>query len=257
DHHRAERRAARAGRPDAGGAASDRRPLPPGPLRAAADAAPGAERGGPGDRRGHRGVCPDPRHQRSGGGRSGHLLHDVQAPSGRRLLRRRLHQHPLRGDGRGRDRRAARGAPRHRQRRDDPRRRHRPDDHPRARRVQRRLRLRTGGDGQLGVHGQHGSRVGDPARRRPPGRRRGALHAGSSHLHLAGGRAGARRLQRRVGRRGPGRRPGDPCRAADRAGQRLAGAGGQHELRRRRQRGGPGGRQARLERRQRQQGWEV
>ena len=40
-------------------------------------------------------------------------------------------------------------------------------DHPRAHRVQRRLRLRAGDDGQLGVHGQHDPGVGHPAGRRP------------------------------------------------------------------------------------------
>ena len=139
-------------------AARDRGALPAGPLGAAADAAPRAERRGPGDRRGHRGVRRDPRHHRRRGLRRRDVLHDVQAPPGRRLPRRRLHQHAVRGDGRRRDLRAAQGAPRRRQRRDHRGRR----DHPRARRVQRRLRLRPGDDGQLGVHGQHG----------PPSRRR-------------------------------------------------------------------------------------
>ena len=50
------------------------------------------------------------------GGRD--VLHDVQASPGRRLPRRRLHQHAVRGDGRRRDLRAAQGPPRRRQRRD-------------------------------------------------------------------------------------------------------------------------------------------
>ena len=82
---------------------------------------------------------------------------------GRRLPRRRLHQHAVRGDGRRRDLRAAQGPPRRRQRRDHRRR----QGHPRAHRVQRGLRLRAGDDGQLGVHGQHDPRVRDPAGRRP------------------------------------------------------------------------------------------
>ena len=80
-------------------------------------------------------------------------------------------------------------------------------DHPRAHRVQRRLRLRPGDDGQLGVHGQHDAPVGDPAGRRPALGRRGPLHPRPARGHLAPGRARARRLPRRPRRRGPGRRP--------------------------------------------------
>ena len=47
--------------------------------------------------------------------------------------------------------------------------------------------------------------LGDPAGRRPAGRQGGPLHPRSAHLHLARGRAGAGRLRRRPGRRGPGR----------------------------------------------------
>ena len=49
-------------------------------------------------------VCaehPRPHHRR--GQRRRDVLHDVQAPPGRRLPRRRLHQHAVRGDGRRRD----------------------------------------------------------------------------------------------------------------------------------------------------------
>ena len=75
--------------------------------------------------------------------------------AGRRLPRRRLHQHAVRGDGRRRDLRPAQGAPRHRQRRGGREAAGRPAlRQPRARRVQRGLRLRPGRDGQLGVHGQ-------------------------------------------------------------------------------------------------------
>ena len=95
-------------------------------------------------------------HQRRRGERRGDLLHDVQAPPRRRLPRRRLHQHALRDHGRRPDLRAAQGPPRHRQRRDHRGR----QGHPRAHRVQRRLRLRAGDDGQLGVHGQHDPGVG-------------------------------------------------------------------------------------------------
>ena len=130
------------------------------------------------------------------------LLHDVQAQARRRLPRRRLHQHAVRGHGRRPDLRAAQGAPRRRQRRDH-RRRH---DHPRARRVQRGLRLRPGDDGQLGVHGQPDARLGRPGRRRPARRQGRPLHPRSAAVHLARGRAGARRLPRRPRRRGPVRR---------------------------------------------------
>ncbi len=182
----------------------DRRPLPAGALRPAADAAPRAERRGPGHLARHRGVRRDPRHQRRRGQRCRDLLHDVQAPPRRRLPRRRLHQHALRDHGRRPDLRAAQGPPRRRQRRDHRRR----QDHPRAHRVQRRLRLRTGDDGQLGVHGQHDPGVGDHAGRRPALRHRGALHPRPAAGDLARGRAGDRRLPRRPRRRRPRCRAG-------------------------------------------------
>jgi NADH-quinone oxidoreductase subunit D len=136
----------------------------------------------------------------------------VQAQAGRRLPRRRLHQHPVRGDGRRCDLRAAQGSPRRRQRRDHRGR----QDHPRARRVQCRLRLRPGDDGQLGVHGQHDPTVRDPAGRRPARGQGGPLDPGPAAVHLARGRARARRLPRRPRRRGPGGRARQPGRAGDR-----------------------------------------
>ena len=96
--------------------------------------------------------------------------------------------------------------------------------HPRAHRVQRGLRLRAGDDGQLGVHGQHDARVGHPAGRRPALRRRGPLHPRPAHLHLARGRAGARRLPRRPRRRGPLRRARLAGRPGHRPRARLDGA---------------------------------
>ena len=82
----------------------------------------------------------------------------------RRLPGRGLHQHPVRGDGRRRDLRGAAAASGRRQRRDHRGR----QDHPRAHRVQRGLRLRPRGDGQLGVLRQPDPR--SPAdRRRPAG----------------------------------------------------------------------------------------
>ena len=96
--------------------------------------------------------------------------------------------------------------------------------HPRARRVQRGLRLRPGDDGQLGVHGQHDPRLGHRPRRRPARRTRGPLHARAADLHLARGRAGARRLPRRPRRRGPRRRTGVAGRPGHRPRARLDGA---------------------------------
>ena len=49
------------------------------------------------------------------------------------------------------------------------------------------------------------------AGRRPAQRRGGHLHPRPADLHLARGRAGARRLPRRPRRRGPGGRPGHRC----------------------------------------------
>ena len=77
--------------------------LPAEPLGAAADAAPRPVGGGHGDPRRHRAVRrrPRPHHRRGGRGRD--LLHDVQAPQGRPLPRRRLHQHAVRRARRRRD----------------------------------------------------------------------------------------------------------------------------------------------------------
>ena len=128
-----------------------------------------------------------------------------------------------------RDLRAAQGAPRRRQRRDHRRR----QDHPRARRVQRGLRLRAGGDGQLGVLRQ------PDARSRPSSWSTTCARAsevsatrGPRRLHLARGRAGARRVPRRPRRRGSGRPARRRCvglRAGPRA--RLDGAGPARRLR--------------------------
>ena len=175
---------------------------------------------GPGHARGHRGLRRHPRHQRGRRQRRRDVLHDVQAPPGRRLPRRRLHQHALRGDGRRRDLRAAQGPPRRRQRRDHRGRR----DHARAHRVQRGLRLRAGDDGQLGVHGQHDPRVGHRSSSTTCARAPRSLDPRPAHRHLARGRAGARRLPRRPRRRGPGRRSRVAGRPRHRPRERLDGA---------------------------------
>ena len=111
---------------------------------------------------------------------------------------------------------APQGAPRRRQRRDHGRR----QGDPRARRVQRRLRLRPGDDGELGVHGQHDAPVGHAAGRRPARGQGGALDAWSADRHLARGRAGARRLPRRPRRRGSRGRAGLAGRPRHRAQDR-------------------------------------
>ena len=140
---------------------------------AAADAAPRAERRGPGHLARHRGLRRHPRHHRRRG------------VSGVATFYTMYKRRPV-GDyhvgvctntlcavmGGDADLRAAQGPPRRRQRRDHRRR----QDHPRARRVQRGLRLRPGDDGQLGVHGQPDARVGDPAGRRPARGHGGPLH---------------------------------------------------------------------------------
>ena len=167
--------------------------------------------------RGHRGVCRGARAQPGRRLRGRDLLHDVQAPADGRVPRRRLHQHAVRGDGRRRDLRAAQGPPRRRQRRDHRGR----QGHPRAHRVQRRLRLRAGDDGQLGVLRQPDARSRGRAGRRAAVGRGGPGTRGAADLHLARGRAGARRVPRRPGRRGRGRRRADAARAADRARERL------------------------------------
>ncbi len=92
-------------------------------------------------------VRRDPRHHPRRGRCGRDVLHDVQAPPGRRVPRRRVHEHAVRGHGRRRNLPTAEEASRRRERRDH-RGRH---DHPGAHRVQRRLRLCAGGDGELGV----------------------------------------------------------------------------------------------------------
>ena len=125
-------------------------------------------------------------HHRDRGARRRDLLHDVQARAGGRVPGRRLHQHHLRDHGRRPDLRRARRArgrrgrgprqraPRHQVAGRQGRRR--------APRVQRGLRLRPRGDGQLGVLRQPDAAVGQEARRRPARgrarRRRPAARAG-------------------------------------------------------------------------------
>ena len=146
---------------------------------------------------GHRALRRAARPDHGRGRRGRHLLHDVQAPARRRLPRRRLHQHAVRGDGRRRDLRRAEGAPRRRQRRDHRRR----QGHPRAHRVQRGLRLRTGRDGQLGVLRQPDAsrapselddRLAGRRRRRAPPRSRGRAPSARSSGSWPGSRRRAR-----------------------------------------------------------------
>ena len=202
---------------DAGGAGRDRGAVSAGAVGAAADAAPGAERRRAGDAGRDRGLRGDSRADRGGGQRGGHLLHDVQAAAGRGLSRRGLHHRALRDHGRRRGVLGPARSSRDRQRRDDRGRL----DHPRAHRVQCRLRLRPGDDGQLGVLRQHHAPEGDRRGRHDPRRPRDHRHPGGSGLHLAAGRTGARRLPRRPGRRRPDRGRTLPARSEHRPGARL------------------------------------
>ena len=130
----------------------------------------------------------------------GQLLHHVQAAPGRRVPRRGLHEHPVRGHGRRPDPGRPARAPGRRRRRGHPGR----QGQPGARGVQRRLRLRPGRHGQLGVLRQH-----DPRHRARPGRRpavRRQDHPGprpGPPVHLAGGLPDPGRLPRRPGGTGP------------------------------------------------------
>ena len=135
----------------------DRRPLPAGALRPAADAAPGAARRGPGHPRGHRGVRRRSsasaaaevdgvatfytmyKRRPVGDYHVGVCTNTLCAVMGGDLIFERLKEHLDVGN----DETTEDGK-----------------DHPRARRVQRRLRLRAGDDGQLGVHGQPDPGVG-------------------------------------------------------------------------------------------------
>ena len=99
----------------------------------------------------HRVLRGQARADRDRGHRGGQLLHHVQAPPGRRLPRRRVHQLAVRGHGRRPDPRRTARAPRRGRRRDHAGR----PGQPRAPGVQRRLRLRAGDDGELGVLRQH------------------------------------------------------------------------------------------------------
>ena len=202
---------------DAGGVGRDRGAVSAGAVGPAADAAPGAERRRAGDAGGDRGLRGDPRADRGRGQRGGHLLHDVQAAAGRGLSRRGLHHRALRDHGRRRGVLGPARSSRDRQRRDDRGR----QDHPRAHRVQCRLRLRSGDDGQLGVLRQHHAPEGDRRGRHDPRRPRDHRHAGGSGLHLAAGRTGARRLPRRPRRRRPDRGRTLAARSEHRPGARL------------------------------------
>src|SRR5690606_33779530 len=99
----------------------------------------------------------------------------------------------------------AQGAPGRRQRRDHRGR----QGHAGAPGVQRGLRLRPGGDGQLGVLRQPDPGERQEARRRPAARQRRAAHPRRRPgVRLEAGLPGAGRVLRRPGRRGPaGRRP--------------------------------------------------
>ncbi|CAA9339016.1 MAG: NADH-ubiquinone oxidoreductase chain E, partial [uncultured Friedmanniella sp.] len=221
---RAEPGLRRAGQPDrrrrARRAPDDRRPLPAAALGPAADAAPGAERGGPGDAGRHRGLRGDPGPQHRRRQRGGHLLHDVQAAAGREVPRRGLHHGALRDHGRRRGLRPAAVPPGDRQRRDHRRR----PGHPGAPGVQRRLRLRPGDDGQLGVLRQHHTRAGGGGGGRAACRRPGTADPRGAGGQLEGDRAGAGRVPRRPGRRGSYLRCRLPAGSEDRSRPRLAGA---------------------------------
>ena len=117
------------------------------PFRAATAAAPGAVRGRLPDQGRNRLLRKAVGSHRRRGGRGRHVLLDVPAHRNRPVPGRRVHQHAVRDHGRRRHPRGAGDRPR-RARRTDHRRR---ADHPGAHRVQRGLRLRPGGDGQLGV----------------------------------------------------------------------------------------------------------
>ena len=97
----------------------DHRPLPQVPVGAAAVAAPGAGRGGLRVRRRHRVRAGQLGLTEAEVTAVVELLHHVQAAAGRRVPRRRLHEHAVRGAGRRRHLRRPAGAPRRRQRRDD------------------------------------------------------------------------------------------------------------------------------------------
>ena len=204
-------------------AAAGHRPLPAAAVGAAAAAAPGAV--GRRLRRPGRGIefCAEaagPHHRR--GQRRRDLLHAVQAPPQRRLHRRGLHQHALRDHGRRPDLGLGQRPPRHRPRRDHGGR----PDHPGADRVQRGVRLRAGGDGQLGVLRQPDARVHQPARRRPALRRARRAHPRRrTGVRLQAGLPGAGRLPRRPRRRGRRRRARLPAGPAAGPRARLGRAG--------------------------------
>src|SRR3954454_18559263 len=208
-------------RPARGRRRGDHRPLPRRAVGAAADAPPGAERGGLRQPGRHRLLRPAARpHDGRGGGRRD-VLHPVQAAPQRHLHRRGLHQHPVRGARRRRDLPDPRGAPRRRPRRDHGGRRR----HARAHRVQRRLRLRAGRHGQLGVLRQPDARHRARAHRPAPCRRGGHPDPRrDERLRLPADVPGARRVPGRARERGRRGGPGHAARHAAGQGARLGGA---------------------------------
>src|SRR5690606_5122510 len=213
----------RPGGPGAAGARrqADHQPLSAAEVGAAPAPAPRPVRGRARHAGRHRALRGAARHHaRAGDGRRD-VLHPRQAEAGRRVPRRRLHQHPVRHHGRRPDLGRAERAHGARQRRDHPGR----QGQHRADRVQRGLRLRPGDDGQLGVLRQHDSREGQEARRRPARGAAGAAHPRSrAPRHVAGGGPHPRGLPRRPRRRGRAGRAGVAARAGAGARAGLGGA---------------------------------
>ena len=211
-------------------------PLPAGPLGAAAAAAPRAVRGGLRQPATASSSAPTQLDLTTAEVAAVATFYTMykRRPIGE-YTRRRLHQHAVRGHGRRPDLRHAQGAPRRRPRRDHRGR----QGHPRAPRVQRRLRLRAGDDGQLGVLRQPDPGVGHRARRRAagrrpadpdPGRRRCARSSRSRGCSPASPTAGRTRVRR------PGRRRWPACeiyREQQNAGRRRKAAADAEASRRR------------------------
>ena len=198
------RLAGRDARAAARGRRAGHRPLPAAALGAAAAAAPGAVGRRLRLRPGHRAsaprcsTSPPPRSAASRPStRSTSATPTATTPSGSAPTR------SARSWAATRSGTSCQRPPRHRPRRDD---RGRPD-HPRADRVQRGVRLRARGHGQLGVLRQPDPRVHQPARRRPALRRARRAHPRRrTGVRLQAGLPGARRLHRRPRRRGGRRR---------------------------------------------------